>query len=137
MYSEAELLYYLFATTGTLYVMPMQKVRASFLKRFPTTHERLFDDPALLDTLGVDLKYTTTKIQGRPVYRTWGAAVPIHTVMQWAHEDDWVLQKRRMLPSVMAAASSMGVDHLLRDKMPPSVLQQWQHHERMDTFTKT
>ncbi len=120
LYCEADFLYYLFATTGTLYVMPMQQVRASFLKRFALDEERVFRNPSSLTEITTipGFKHTTTRIQGRPVYRTWGVAVPIRQVLQWAMEDGWALQKRHMLPAVLDAARAQGVMPALEAQMP-------------------
>lgn len=120
LYCEADFFYYLFATTGTLYVMPMRDVRASFAKRFPLDEERIFRNPSSLTEITTipGFKHTTTRIQGRPVYRTWGIAVPIRQVVQWAAEDGWALQKRHMLPAVLAAAKAQGVVKALEEKMP-------------------
>ena len=123
VYCEADYLHYLFLATGTLYIFDCQALQACILGRLGYDPVRFLQDPRPLDDITIPgWKYTATSgHHGQSLYRTWGVAIPIAQVLQWASEDGVRVKKHHMLDQVYRSAQAMGlVDKYI--KMVPASL---------------
>ncbi len=117
VYCEANYLHYLFLGTGTLYIFDCKALQACILGRLGYDPARFLQNPQPLDDITIaGWKYTTTASNnGRPCYRTWGVAIPIVKVLQWAAEDGVRMKKHHMLEQVYRSACMMRIaDDYLR-----------------------
>lgn len=122
VYCEADHFYYLFLSTGTLYTFDCKALQACVLKRIGFDKERFLNDPRSLSEINMrGLKHTSTRIGGIVRYRTWGVALPISQVLQWAREDGVRVQKRNMFDQVHQAAKQMGMEQAFMEKVPSDI----------------
>ena len=122
VYCQADFLYYLFLSTGTLYTFPMEPIRQCVLKRIHFDEERFLYDPTPLTACKMPgLKATSTFIHGALAYRTWGVAIPIQLVLNWAKQDGIQVNKSNMLGSVYTCAQQTGQAQALMSKLAPSM----------------
>ena len=127
VYCEADHFYYLFLATGTLYTFDCKALQASVLKRIGFDQDRFLNDTRALTEINMrGLKHTSTRIGGVVRYRTWGVALPIAQVLQWANEDGVRVQKRNMFNQVHQAACEMGMEAAFLEKVPHAIRQQLQ-----------
>lgn len=125
VYCEADHFYYLFLATGTLYTFDCKALQACVLKRIGFDQDRFLNDPRSLSEINMrGLKHTSTRIGGIVRYRTWGVALPIAQVLQWAHEDGVAVHKRNMFNQVHQTAKQMGMEQAFLEKVPADIRRQ-------------
>lgn len=125
MYTESDVVYYLYLSTGTLYQLKTNDVRDWFTNH--VKYDPLWLDPATnLDALAKQVKglrktSTITNNETNIMYSTWGITIPIKTVLDNMDRLGKPVKKMDMLLEVLEAAVTNGYTKELIAKMPDAV----------------
>ncbi len=125
MYTESDVVYYLYVATGTLYQLKTNSVREWF-KEHIGYNENWLDTNTDLEELKKNVKglrktSTITDDEQRVMYSTWGVKIPIQTLLNGLEEKQTKIKKVDMLLEVLEAAAQLGVVSTLMAKMPAPV----------------
>lgn len=125
MYTESDVVYYLYLTTGTLYQLKTNDVRDWF-KKYVDYNDVWLDPTTNLDTLSKRVKglrktSTITNNETKIMYNTWGITIPIKTVLNQMNQLGKPVKKLDMLLEVLEAAVMNGSTKQLLSKMPVDV----------------
>lgn len=125
MYTESDVVYYLYLTTGTLYQLKTEDVRAWFKEYTGYTDKWLTPETNLEDLTkrvrGLKKTSTVTNDEKKVMYSTWGVTVPIKTVMERMEARGQKIKKLDMFLEVIEAAVTTGCVQKLIEKMPHEV----------------
>ena len=144
MYTESDIVYYLYLTTGTLYQLKTNEVREWF-KEYSGYNDDWLNHSISMDELlktNSRLKKTSTVTDSETkiMYNTWGITIPIKTVLTELGKKGIKVKKKDMLLEVIEAAASSGIIKQLLDKMPQDVKNRandlWlKHHPDLPALT--